>query len=309
TILLLPRGKSGQARTINLSYRMLKWGGGILAASLLFWLVSLVVALEFSGDRYQRARLSSENALLLKEVGDMRTKFASAAETLQRVQQFAEKLRVMTDFPSDAPSAQSKMSMGGPSETEMAEEITAEGEEIASIDGEETGDSGSLEDLKANFEKLQRKLEQEERSLEELHSFLKERQTLLSSTPSIWPTRGWVASGYGYRVSPFTGMQQLHQGIDIATHRGTNIIAPADGVVTFAGMKKGYGNVLVIDHGYGIKTKYGHNSEVYVKSGDAIKRGTLIARVGTTGRTTGPHLHYEVWVNGIPADPMDFILN
>ncbi len=101
----------------------------------------------------------------------------------------------------------------------------------------------------------------------------------------------------------------MHEGLDIAAAHGKDVMAPADGTVIFAGLEGGYGNVLVIDHGYGVKTRYGHLSKVEVRAGDRVHRGDLIGAVGNTGRSTGPHLHYEVRVNGLPENPRKFILD
>jgi murein DD-endopeptidase MepM/ murein hydrolase activator NlpD len=100
----------------------------------------------------------------------------------------------------------------------------------------------------------------------------------------------------------------MHEGLDIAAPHGKEVVAPSDGVIIFAGLEGGYGNVLVIDHGYGVKTRYGHLSKLEVKTGDHVKRGQVVGAVGNTGRSTGPHLHYEVRVNGIPENPRKFIL-
>jgi len=144
---------------------------------------------------------------------------------------------------------------------------------------------------------------------EELYKFLENQKTMLASTPSIWPTRGWVSSRFGYRVSPFTNEKEFHKGIDISTRMNTTIIAPADGVIASVGRDHGMGNMLTINHSYGVKTRYGHLSKVLVKNGQYVKRGQKIALVGNTGRTTGPHLHYEVYLNGLPVDPRRYILN
>jgi murein DD-endopeptidase MepM/ murein hydrolase activator NlpD len=132
---------------------------------------------------------------------------------------------------------------------------------------------------------------------------------MLASTPSIWPVRGWVTSGFGKRLSPFTGRKNLHTGIDIATRHGTVVVAPADGVVTRVTTKYDMGKLVEIDHGYGILTRYGHNSEILVRPGQRVRRGQPIARVGNTGRSTGPHLHYEVRLNGVPVNPMRYIVD
>lgn len=144
---------------------------------------------------------------------------------------------------------------------------------------------------------------------EELYKFLENQKTMLASTPSIWPTRGWVSSGFGYRISPFTNEKEFHKGIDICTRINTPIIAPADGVIASTGRDHAMGKMLTINHSYGVKTRYGHLSKILVKKGQYVKRGQEIALVGNTGRSTGPHLHYEVYLNGLPVNPTRYILN
>lgn len=138
---------------------------------------------------------------------------------------------------------------------------------------------------------------------------LERQKNILSHTPTIRPTEGWVSSTFGYRISPFTEKRELHKGIDIANRVGTPIIATADGVVTFVGSKGLLGNVIVIDHGYGVKTRFAHLNKALAKRGDRVKRGEIIAKMGNTGRSTGPHLHYEVHLNGVPVNPEKYIMN
>ena len=145
-------------------------------------------------------------------------------------------------------------------------------------------------------------------SLKNMLLTLQKHQHFLSSIPIGKPVQGWIASSYGYRISPFSGNRSMHYGIDIAAPVGSPIYAPADGVVIFSGTKSGFGKFLMIAHDHGIVTKYGHNSDLLVKTGERINRGDPIAAVGSTGRSTGPHLHYEVWVNGKPRNPYNFIL-
>ena len=144
---------------------------------------------------------------------------------------------------------------------------------------------------------------------ESLFDFLQDQRNLLSSTPAIRPTKGWVTSDFGYRISPFTGLREFHKGLDIATRRGMPIIATADGIISFIGNSGLLGKVIVIDHGHGIVTRYGHVEKVITKRGQAVKRGDNIAHIGVSGRTTGPHVHYEVRLKGIPVDPSKYILN
>jgi murein DD-endopeptidase MepM/ murein hydrolase activator NlpD len=117
-----------------------------------------------------------------------------------------------------------------------------------------------------------------------------------------------VTSDFGARLDPYSADRSMHQGLDISTPHGHPILTPSDGTVVFNGTEGGYGKVLVVDHGYGVKTRYGHLSETFVRIGERVARGQKIAAVGNTGRSTGPHLHYEVRVNGIPENPRKFIL-
>ena len=146
-------------------------------------------------------------------------------------------------------------------------------------------------------------------SFEMLLKSLESKRNLLAATPSLRPTIGWISSEFGYRISPFTGHKELHRGLDIATRQGAPIIAPADGLVTFAANKWLMGNMISLDHGYGMVTRYGHIEKLLKKKGEHVKRGDVIATVGNTGRSTGPHLHYEVRLNGVPVNPMKYILD
>lgn len=149
----------------------------------------------------------------------------------------------------------------------------------------------------------------QQKGFESLLKYLEDQRNLLSSTPAISPTKGWITSGFGYRISPFTGLREFHKALDIATRLGTPVIATADGTVTFAGNQGYSGKVIVINHGHGITTNYGHLKEILKKRGDKVKRGDTIALVGVTGRSTGPHVHYSVLLNGVPVNPKKYILN
>lgn len=148
-----------------------------------------------------------------------------------------------------------------------------------------------------------------EQSVIELWELLSDRQSLLSATPSIKPARGPIGSRYGYRIDPINGRQKMHAGLDIAAPPGTPVRAPADGVVSFAGWDDQYGKLVSIDHGYGVLTRFGHNSQIFVQVGQKISKYDVISAVGSTGRSTGPHLHYEVRVNGLAVNPVNYILD
>jgi murein DD-endopeptidase MepM/ murein hydrolase activator NlpD len=156
---------------------------------------------------------------------------------------------------------------------------------------------------------LGQEINSRERSLKELKAFIEEKASVLAATPTILPVKGRVTAGYGYRKSPFTGQRELHEGLDIAAPYGSPIVATADGIVTFAGPLAGYGNVVFVDHGHGFSTFYAHCSSYRVREAQRVRRGEVIAFVGTTGRTTGPHVHYEVHVNGVISNPMKYMVD
>ncbi len=125
--------------------------------------------------------------------------------------------------------------------------------------------------------------------------------------PSLWPVRGQITAGFGQRLDPFSGEGVFHSGLDISAPYGTRVEASADGIVLQTGPESGYGNEIAVDHGYGLMTKYGHLSKILVVVGQEVKRGQIIGAVGMTGRTTGPHLHYEVYVNDTPVNPTKYL--
>ena len=156
---------------------------------------------------------------------------------------------------------------------------------------------------------LLRQSDQRLGSLRQLRDYYQERETLLASIPSIWPSDGYFISGFGHRRDPFTGTRKMHQGIDIAGPEGTPVIAPASGTVIYVGDAGGYGKMIALDHGNGLVSRFGHLSRILIKMGKTVKRGDHIGSMGNTGRSTGPHLHYEVRKHGVAMDPTQYVLN
>lgn len=148
-------------------------------------------------------------------------------------------------------------------------------------------------------------------SFQEITWYISNQRTLYHATPNMWPTEGQLTSLFGYRFAPLRRADsesgEYHQGVDIANNPDTLIYATADGTVRHAGWSHGYGQMILIDHGYGVTTLYGHTSKSLVKTGERITRGQVIAYMGTTGRSTGAHLHYEVWRHGKPVNPLVFL--
>ncbi len=162
------------------------------------------------------------------------------------------------------------------------------------------------EDIRRQLEDLKSEINEQISSYREIQTYIKEQRDLFRSTPNIWPCYGRITSSFGMRRHPW-GYDDFHGAIDIAAEKGTPIRTAADGIVKHAGWSGGYGKVVVIEHGFGFRTIYGHNSTILVKYGQSVKRGQVISYMGETGHATGVHLHYEVRVNGQAVDPLRFI--
>jgi len=156
----------------------------------------------------------------------------------------------------------------------------------------------------ATFGMLQDLLSALHHRLEAMRTGVERREALAAATPSIWPVAGWLSSAYGTRRDPFNGRRDFHPGLDISADRGTPVHATADGVVSAAGWSGNYGNLVVVDHGFGIQTRYGHLSKLNARAGQRVRRGDIIGHVGSTGRSTSPHLHYEILTNGRLTNPL-----
>ncbi len=164
------------------------------------------------------------------------------------------------------------------------------------------------EDVLRPLDSLKQEAFEQKESFEELIKFLNTQDSKLRATPAIWPVRGYMTSGFGYRISPFSGRLSFHKGLDIAGQKGLPVRVTADGIVIFSGWQEGYGKLVVVDHGYGYWTFYAHNSRLLVDKWQRVKRRDVISLMGSTGHSTGPHLHYEVHVNNKVENPYNFIL-
>ncbi len=216
---------------------------------------------------------------------------------MRRLDSFHKRLRVMANLGKPRPG-EDIFGIGGPLPSAGGPGLLLSG----------SARERQLQAMRRDLDALASQWETQRMVQQQLAKFLKERHSVLSATPSVWPVRGWVTSSFGMRISPFTGRSQFHHGLDISTRSGSKIRAPADGVVTFVGRSGGYGNILVINHGYGLVSRYGHLRSFAVKIGQKVKRNQVIAHVGNSGRSTGPHLHYEVMLAGVPTNPMYYIL-
>jgi murein DD-endopeptidase MepM/ murein hydrolase activator NlpD len=185
------------------------------------------------------------------------------------------------------------------------------GGDIAGIGGGETPETAAVNrldrllDLK--FDRMKKELLVDVKDLDVIGERLENRRLLLESMPRGWPVRGSLSSGFGVRISPFTDTPVFHHGLDIVARQGATVLAAASGNVVKSGYEALLGNVVVLDHGTGYRSMYAHLSSRQVREGDFVNRGEDLGKVGATGRTTGPHLHYEVRVNGLPVNPARFL--
>jgi murein DD-endopeptidase MepM/ murein hydrolase activator NlpD len=170
-----------------------------------------------------------------------------------------------------------------------------------------TADIVNAPDLVTNVESLKDRTSELESSLKVIEQVAARRATLIRFTPTIWPLNGRIASHYGSRLDPFTGDAEIHRGLDIVGLYGSAVRAPAEGVIIYSARKSDYGNLIILDHGQGLTTRYGHLSRFALRAGQKVVKGDIIGYVGTTGRTTGPHLHYEVRLNDRPVNPRNYL--
>jgi len=244
------------------------------------------------------------NAGQKKEIETQRLqilKFADEINVLKGklidLNQFEKKIRIIADI-EKAGDSESLFGIGGsiPEDRELDTSL-------------ENGHDLLIREMDEQVDSLQHAYGAQLESMSEVLQKLEEKRNILAATPSIPPIAGWVSSGFGYRKSPFSGRREMHKGIDLVAPKGVPVAATADGVVIFAGKKGLLGKTVVVDHGQGISTRYAHCSRLMKKCGEAVERGDIIARVGNTGRSTGPHLHYEVRVNNIQVNPERYILD
>lgn len=263
-------------------------------------------------DSLEKDRVLTENAELKKQLNLVDSKLSALDLNLTRSQSFIAKLKLITN--TDNPEQDLMLSQANPALN--AEEGVAISD-LADIQERQNQNAQFFESrsqrdyltLAIRIDKSIKSTEMQEQSMTELWQLLSDRQAQLSSTPSVKPAQGWVSSLFGYRPNPFSGRTVLHAGMDIAANVGTPIISPASGVVVSAGYDEGYGRVIDIDHGFGVTTRYAHCSQVFVKIGQRVNRFDVIGSVGNTGRSTGAHLHYEVRVNGVPRNPLLYVLD
>lgn len=238
-------------------------------------------------DRQQLEQLRVENHELKRINGQFEASITELESQLGGQQERFQKLAIVAGLSELAPDGEAGIGGSEPTLSEL-------------MPGDELG---------ASLLSLELQMERMNEGMGQLENKLDERRSLISSTPAITPIKGLLTSGFGFRTDPFSGRRAFHRGIDIIAPLGRELRATGDGIVTKAGRDSGLGKAVFISHGFGISTRYGHMSKILVKEGQEVKRGEAIGVIGSTGRSTGTHAHYEVWVDGKPTDPLGYILD
>jgi murein DD-endopeptidase MepM/ murein hydrolase activator NlpD len=329
---LMTSNRRGETRTLTVSAAWLKASLGLSILALVIMAVSAVDYFGLLLEQGENKRLRAENEQLSRQFQVVESKLTSLEGSLERINTLTKKIKLITNIEDE--DRVMKLTVGAmPRIDEDLEELDRQ----ASSESEERGpaseflkrDALFLEkppldeargelmatrnrdyaSLSIRIDRAVRESSLREQGVIRLQELLQERQSILNATPSIKPARGWFTSRFGYRVDPFTSKPDLHLGLDMAAAPGTPVVAPADGVVSYVGYESGYGKIVAIDHGFGVRTRFAHNSQIYVELGQKVKRRDVISAVGSTGRSSGPHLHYEVRVNDVPVDPINYVLD
>jgi murein DD-endopeptidase MepM/ murein hydrolase activator NlpD len=244
-------------------------------------------------DLSRAAHLERENTKLAQELGDIHGRLTSLADTLAQITQRDTRIRILANLEPIDPQVLAA-GIGGP---------------VAPISAAASLLERRSSDVRIDVNALIRRANLLASSFRVAADSLASHTDRLASTPSIMPTEGWLSSAFqAMRDHPILHVARPHEGIDVSAPSGSPIEAPAAGRVISAGWEQGYGNTLEIDHGYGITTRYAHASRILVHKGERVQRGQRVALVGNSGLATGPHLHYEVHVNGRPVNPLRYVM-
>ena len=297
TVMLVPHG-SGSSRAVEVSQTVVKALVGIGGVLALLFLVLGGTALSRGVNVTRSRALERENQLLASEIQRMRERLVGLRDTLNKFSDREQAMRLLAGLtPVDQEVQQA--GIGGPS---------GQWSERDSLSAAGPNGRQALA-ARIDMDQLTRRANILVRSINEAYDSASSQRARYAAMPSIMPTKGWLTSAFAReREHPILHLARPHEGIDLSAKMGMDIEAPAAGVVTQVSWVEGYGNMLTIDHGYGLVTRYAHCSKILVVRGQRVKRGQQVAKVGNTGLSTGPHLHYEVWVNGRPVNPMKYVL-
>ena len=292
---------SQPSRSISVSYRAIRFALGGIAAVLLFIVLGSGALLLKLGDLATAQRLERENAELVADLDEMERTVDHLSSSLVAMTDRDRRYRLLAGLADIDPEVR-QVGIGGPGSRSLENDpLFGMNPEL----GEEVFEAS------ADLNRLLRQANLLGVSLEEATRAMESRRDELVNYPSIDPVRGWFSSGFSRsRWHPLLNVRRPHEGIDISARSGTPVVATADGVVTYAGWRPGFGYTVEIDHGNGLKTRYAHNQKkLKVRVGEEVRRGDIVSYVGSTGQASGPHVHYEVRVNGRAVNPANYRLH
>ena len=263
--------------------------------------------LTISFDKEKMKRLESDNIGKEQTIADLSENLRDIEQQLKQMAVFKERISVAMGLTS--PDALKEVGMGGGEGASISN--VPSGIEVPGVNSMDTdiGPKQAGKKILNNVKDIRREAKKIQDTLKFVESVMEQQKVRLASTPSIWPTKGYLTSPLGFRIHPLTGKKDFHNGQDIATQYGNKVIATADGVVLVSEHWDYLGNLIIIDHGFGFTTRYGHLASFSVKEGERVKRSQVIGFVGNSGRSSAPHLHYEVRYFGKPLNPMNFIID
>ena len=308
-------------KKISISQKQLNISLVVFAILAVCFISFLTDYAQLNVDQWKLQSLKKENQKLENKFTFMDKSLKGLESKVQQLTDFSRKLKLITTIstrqPNLNPTGYGKVSFDSQilalSQATPNRQLTSYNEpHKKNYEKIDTTPATTNNEIEIRIEKLKTTNQLIKQDIWHLYSDLLKKQEFINNTPSILPVRGWVSSTYGYRnETVFVDHQpQFHKGLDIATRRGEPVVSSADGKVVYAGYDEfGYGNLLVIDHGYNLKTYYAHLSKIKVETGDFIKRGQEVAAVGNTGKSTGPHLHYEIRIFGQSVNPENYILD
>ena len=294
TLMIIPRRKS-TVKKLSLSSTLVR---GLFIGSVFAVLLTLYIVYDYASikrDRAELARLRAQTKEQSQQIEDLASKIDEFADRMEELKQFDKKIRILAKYQT-ARDKKLPLGIGGSNSENVGIKDLLNQDQEKLISG-----------MRKSVAKLNDDADITEKSFTELMSFLREQKSLLAATPSIWPVKGWITSEFGSRESPFSSGAEFHKGLDIATRMGKEVVAAADGLVVEAEYNTNDGNIVKIDHSHGLSTAYAHLARLAVKQGVRIKRGDLVGYVGDTGRSTGSHLHYAVFINKIPVNPRKYL--
>lgn len=312
TLLLIPDRGAGPVVQKNLTRSTLHLAAGGLALGVVTLLFAAALVGWMGTPRKEDDRLLEENLALRARLATLDKEMDQADDAIRRIRIYERRLKELSKNarsgglgPLDEDDFQAFNDLWGPEPAAVAEAEGEEGEEVSGMDLRPA--EIWAQSVQARIRRIVDLVEEMEPRMHNTEDDLEEWRSTRSVYPAFWPVGGTLSSAFGYRRSPFNGRWKFHAGIDIAADRGVTIVCPAPGYVTFSGYNGAYGRMVEVDHGYGLRSRYAHNSALFVKEGDVVDRGDALGTVGSSGRTTGPHLHFEILVNGRQVDPMDFL--